>query len=102
MARPGRPQARYSHEKRPQRAERREPPQRNPGAGRLLNLSPWGRPRDTSSECSAMAKHSEPGSQNNPSGLPQEGHGGQNATSASPKQGKKGNGAQKRQQKKKS
>ena len=49
-----------------------------------------------------MAKHSEPGSQNNPSGLPQEGHGGQNATSTSQKQGKKGNGAQKRQQTKKS
>ena len=47
-----------------------------------------------------MAKENQPGTQNNPSGIPQEGHGGSNARGASKSQGKEGNGAQKRKQKK--
>jgi len=39
--------------------------------------------------------------QQNPSGIPQEGHGGQNAHNSGKRQGKKGNGAQKLQQKNK-
>lgn len=48
-----------------------------------------------------MAEQNRPGSQNNPSGIPQEGHGGKNTRGASHKQGKDGNGAQKRKQEKK-
>jgi len=43
-----------------------------------------------------------PGTRQNPEGVPQEGHGGSNARGAQAKQGKDGNGAQKRQQEKKS
>jgi hypothetical protein len=39
--------------------------------------------------------------QQDPSGSPQEGHGGQNARNSGKRQGKNGNGAQKLQQKKK-
>ncbi len=43
-----------------------------------------------------------PGSRTNPEGIPQEGHGGSNTRGTQHKQGKDGNGAQKRQQEKKS
>ena len=43
-----------------------------------------------------------PGSRTNPEGIPQEGHGGSNARGTQHQQGKDGNGAQKRQQEKKS
>ena len=43
-----------------------------------------------------------PCTRQNPEGVPQEGHGGSNARGAQAKQGKDGNGAQKRQQEKKS
>jgi len=45
-----------------------------------------------------------PGTRTNPEGIPQEGHGGSNTRGTQakqPKQGKDGNGAQKRQQQKK-
>jgi hypothetical protein len=43
-----------------------------------------------------------PGSRTNPEGIPQEGHGGSNVRGTQHQQGKDGNGAQKRQQEKKS
>jgi hypothetical protein len=43
-----------------------------------------------------------PGTRTNPEGTPQEGHGGQNTRGTQHQQGKDGNGAQKRQQEKKS
>jgi hypothetical protein len=43
-----------------------------------------------------------PGSRTNPEGIPQEGHGGSNTRGTQHQQGKDGNGAQKRQQEKKS
>jgi len=43
-----------------------------------------------------------PGTRQNPEGIPQEGHGGSNARGTQHQQGKDGNGAQKRQQEKKS
>jgi hypothetical protein len=43
-----------------------------------------------------------PGSRTNPEGIPQEGHGGSNQRGTQHQQGKDGNGAQKRQQEKKS
>jgi hypothetical protein len=49
----------------------------------------------------AMTKNS-PGSRTNPEGVPQEGHGGSNVRDTQHQQGKDGNGAQKRQQEKKS
>jgi hypothetical protein len=44
---------------------------------------------------------SGPGTQNNPQGIPQMGHGGSNQRGTQHTQGKDGNGAQKRQQQKK-
>jgi hypothetical protein len=49
----------------------------------------------------AMAQNI-PGTQQNPEGIPQEGHGGKNTRGTQHKQGKDGNGAQKREQEKKS
>jgi len=49
----------------------------------------------------AMAQNI-PGKQQNPQGVPQEGHGGKNSRGTQHQQGKDGNGAQKRQQEKKS
>jgi len=49
----------------------------------------------------AMTKNI-PGSRTNPEGIPQEGHGGSNTRGTQHQQGKDGNGAQKRQQEKKS
>lgn len=43
-----------------------------------------------------------PGTRTNPESISQEGHGGSNARGTQAKQGKDGNGAQKRQQEKKS
>ena len=43
-----------------------------------------------------------PDSRTNPEGIPQEGHGGSNQRGTQHQQGKDGNGAQKRQQEKKS
>ncbi len=43
-----------------------------------------------------------PGSRTNPEGIPKEGHGGTNTRGTQHQQGKDGNGAQKRQQEKKS
>ena len=43
-----------------------------------------------------------PGTRQNPEGVPQEGHGGSNTRGTQHQQGKDGNGAQKRQQEKKS
>jgi hypothetical protein len=43
-----------------------------------------------------------PGTRQNPEGIPQEGHGGSNTRGTQHKQGKDGNGAQKREQEKKS
>jgi hypothetical protein len=43
-----------------------------------------------------------PGSRTNPEDIPQEGHGGSNVRGTQHQQGKDGNGAQKRQQEKKS
>ena len=43
-----------------------------------------------------------PGPRQNPQGIPQEGHGGSNQRGTQHQQGKDGNGAQKRQQAKKS
>jgi hypothetical protein len=42
-----------------------------------------------------------PGTQQNPQGIPQEGHGGSNSRGTQHVQGKDGNGAQKRKQEKK-
>ena len=42
-----------------------------------------------------------PGARTNPEEIPQEGHGGSNTPGVQNKQGKDGNGAQKRQQQKK-
>lgn len=49
----------------------------------------------------AMAQNI-PGTQKNPQGIPQEGHGGSNTRGTQAKQGKEGNGAQKLEQEKKS
>jgi hypothetical protein len=43
-----------------------------------------------------------PGTRSNPEGIPQEGHGGSNTRGTQAQKGKDGNGAQKRQQEKKS
>jgi hypothetical protein len=43
-----------------------------------------------------------PGTRTNPEGIPQEGHGGSNTRGTQAQQGNDGNGAQKRQQEKKS
>lgn len=43
-----------------------------------------------------------PGTRKNPDGIPQEGHGGSNKRGTQHSQGKDGNGAQKREQEKKS
>ena len=53
------------------------------------------------SEDFAMTKN-KPGTRTNPEGIPQEGHGGSNTRGTQHQQGKDGNGAQKRQQEKKS
>ncbi len=68
------------------------------GDGVLSNHSLTGREPN---EDFAMTKNT-PGTQTNPEGIPQEGHGGTNARGTQHKQGKDGNGAQKRQQEKKS
>jgi hypothetical protein len=60
-----------------------------------------GRAPDATKETFAMAEN-RPGTQQNPQGITQEGHGGSNQRGAQHQQGKDGNGAQKRKQKKKS
>ena len=53
-------------------------------------------------DSNAMASQNQPGGgQNNQASMPQPARGGTNASGGSQKQGKEGNGAQKRQQKKK-
>jgi hypothetical protein len=64
-------------------------------------FSDQGRAPDATRETFAMAEN-KLGTQQNPQGIPQEGHGGSNQRGAQHQQGKDGNGAQKRNQKKKS
>jgi len=59
------------------------------------------RPGTTTSQDFIMTKNI-PGSRTNPEGIPREGHGGSNGRGTQHQQGKDGNGAQKRQQEKKS
>ena len=67
------------------------------GDGVASNRSLTGRDRN---EENAMTQKI-PGARTDPASVPQEGHGGSNARGVENKQGKDGNGAQKRQQQKK-
>ncbi len=74
-------------------------PHAEAGDGTLSNRSLTGKEPDKEH---AMTKNI-PGARTNPEAIPQEGHGGSNTRgSTQHKQGKDGNGAQKRQQQKKS